>query len=496
MDAPGIFAALLSVISFDLFFVEPKLSFSVSDVQYLVTFAVMIVVSLIINNLAVGLRFQAQNARRREQQAISMSHLAQSLSAARKNEEIINQAIIWLTKHIASKALMAMPNADGKLTVVSESSIPSEFNWNVTQWVFDHKESAGLATHTLAANPMHYRALATSSQVLAVLALMPTDIDNFNQPEQQRTLDVAIAQITLALERVYYAKIAQNALIRVESERLRGSLLSALSHDIRTPITVLSGLAACLASQNLAPAEQKQLAIDIEQQANVIQRLVINILDYVALQSGGMKLNKQWVSLEEIIGSNIRQLEPYLQNRQVKIDVASAVDFIYTDELILARILNNLLTNAINYTPDNAAITIQATLTNQHTAQNLQNNNPVQNNKTVQSYQITVTDNGQGLPIGMEAQIFERFTRGDSESNTTGLGLGLALSRDLVKHLGGTLNASNIQPHGAQFVIVLPWQPLENLDIFDDKFTSSMTHTDESINANMTTNTAASLENS
>lgn len=452
----------------------------------------MIVVSLIINNLAVGLRFQAQNARRREQQAISMSHLAQSLSAARKNEEIINQAIIWLTKHIASKALIAMPNADGKLTVVSESSIPSEFNWNVTQWVFDHKESAGLATHTLAANPMQYRALATSSQVLAVLALMPTDIDNFNQPEQQRTLDVAIAQITLALERVYYAKVAQNALIKVESERLRGSLLSALSHDIRTPITVLSGLAACLASQNLAPAEQKQLAIDIEQQANVIQRLVINILDYVALQSGGMKLNKQWVSLEEIIGSNIRQLEPYLQNRQVKIDVASAVDFIYTDELILARILNNLLTNAINYTPDNAAITIEATLTNQHTAQNLQNH------KAVQSYQITVTDNGQGLPVGMEAQIFERFTRGDSESNTTGLGLGLALSRDLVQHLGGTLRASNIQPHGAQFVIVLPWQPLENLDIFDDKFTSNTTQIDESIDtnivANITTNTTTSSE--
>jgi len=259
---------------------------------------------------------------------------------------------------------------------------------------------------------------------------------------------------------------------------------------------VLSGLAACLASQNLAPAEQKQLAIDIEQQANVIQRLVINILDYVALQSGGMKLNKQWVSLEEIIGSNIRQLEPYLQNRQVKIDVASAVDFIYTDELILARILNNLLTNAINYTSDNATITIQATLTNQHNTQNLQNSKTMQNNKTLQSYQITVTDNGQGLPVGMEAHIFERFTRGDSESNTTGLGLGLALSRDLVQHLGGTLSASNIQPHGAQFVIVLPWQPLGNLDIFDDKFISSVTQKEKNTVANITTNIATSSENS
>ena len=149
-----------------------------------------------------------------------------------------------------------------------------------------------------------------------------------------------------------------------------------------------------------------------------------------------------------------------------------------------------LLTNAINYTSDNATITIQATLTNQHNTQNLQNN------KTVQSYQITVTDNGQGLPVGMEAQIFERFTRGGSESNTTGLGLGLALSRDLVQHLGGTLSASNIQPHGAQFVIVLPWQPLENLDIFDDKFTSNTTQIETSIDANITTNIASSSENS
>lgn len=149
-----------------------------------------------------------------------------------------------------------------------------------------------------------------------------------------------------------------------------------------------------------------------------------------------------------------------------------------------------LLTNAINYTSDNATITIQATFTNQHNTQNLQNN------KTVQSYQITVTDNGQGLPVGMEAHIFERFTRGDSESNTTGLGLGLALSRDLVQHLGGTLSASNIRPHGAQFVIVLPWQPLENLDIFDDKFTSNTTQIDESIDANITTNIATSSENS
>ena len=458
--APGILVAFLSVLSFDFFFVEPKLSFNVSDVQYLVTFAVMLIVSLIINNLAVGLRFQAQAARKREQQAISMSYLAQSLSAARKNNDIISQAVAWLTQHIASTAIIVMPDANNKLVVMTDCTIPAEFNWFVTRWVFDHNESAGLGTHTLTANTMHYRALSTSNQVLGVLALMPTDSESFNQPEQQRTLDVAIAQITLALERVYYAKVAQTALIKVESERLRGTLLSALSHDIRTPITVLSGLASSLSIQSLTVSEQKQLAIDIEQQANAIQRLVINILDYVSLQSGGMKLNKQWVSLEEIVGSNIRQLEHHLKERQIKIDIPHNIDFIYTDELILSRILNNLLTNAINYTPDDASICIKAMLDNN------------------QQYLITVTDTGEGLPVGMEARIFERFTRGSSEGTTTGLGLGLALSRDLVEHLGGTLIANNIQPHGAQFIITLSWQPLPEQGLLSDYFITSSPNID------------------
>lgn len=459
--APGIVAAFVSVLSFDLFFVEPKLSINVSDVQYLVTFAVMLVVSLIINNLAVGLRFQAQAARKREQQAISISHLAQSLSAARKNEQIVAEATSWLNQHIARQALIVLPDNNNKLNFVTNNHIPAEFNWVVTRWVFDNNESAGLGTHTLTANQMHYRPLAASNQMLGVLALMPADIEHFNQPEQQRSLDVAVAQISLALERVYYAKVAQTALIKVESERLRGSLLSALSHDIRTPITVLSGLASSLASQTLSASEQNQIASDIEQQANAIQRLVTNILDYVALQSGGMTLNQQWVSLEEIIGSNIRQLESQLQARHIAVDIPQSLEFIYTDELILSRIINNLLTNAINYTPDKASISIQATL------------------NSLQQYQITVTDSGDGIPKGMQEAIFERFTRGNAEGTTPGLGLGLALSRDLVEHLGGTLTAQNISPHGAQFIIRLPWRAFDEHELtlsedFDEPSLSSI----------------------
>ena len=435
---PGIFAVIVSVLSFDFFFVEPKFSFSVSDVQYLLTFGVLIVVSLLINNLAVGLRFQAQSARRRELQAKSISELSQGLSAARKTEQIADHATLWLLQHLASYALVVTPNNQGRLNLVSDTAVPSEFDWAVTQWVYDHNQLAGFGTNTLTANKMQYRPLAASGQVLGVIAVLPKDTSYFNQPEQQRFLDVAVAQIALALERIYLAKVAQEAVIQVKSEQLRGTLLSALSHDIRTPLAVLSTLAESLLQLTQTEQEQHQLALDIQQQSRAIGRLVVNILDYASLQSGGISVNKQWISLEELIGGILTQLEFALGTRDIIVDIPDALQFIYTDELLLARILNNLLTNAINYSPLGSPIHIQALSDSQN------------------HFKINVIDAGDGVPIEMQAKIFERFTRGNPESTVTGLGLGLALSRELVKSLGGTLSVTNVVPHGACFTIELP----------------------------------------
>ncbi len=435
---PGIFAVIVSVLSFDFFFVEPKFSFSVSDVQYLLTFGVLIVVSLLINNLAVGLRFQAQSARRRELQAKSISELSQGLSAARKTEQIADHATLWLLQHLASYALVVTPNNQGRLNLVSDTAVPSEFDWAVTQWVYDHNQLAGFGTNTLTANKMQYRPLAASGQVLGVIAVLPKDTSYFNQPEQQRFLDVAVAQIALALERIYLAKVAQEAVIQVKSEQLRGTLLSALSHDIRTPLAVLSTLAESLLQLTQTEQEQHQLALDIQQQSRAIGRLVVNILDYASLQSGGISVNKQWISLEELIGGILTQLEFALGTRDIIVDIPDALQFIYTDELLLARILNNLLTNAINYSPLGSPIHIQALSDSQN------------------HFKINVIDAGDGVAIEMQTKIFERFTRGNQESTVTGLGLGLALSRELVKSLGGTLSVTNVVPHGACFTIELP----------------------------------------
>lgn len=321
---------------------------------------------------------------------------------------------------------------------MSDTAVPSEFDWAVTQWVYDHNQLAGFGTNTLTANKMQYRPLAASEQVLGVIAVLPKDTSYFNQPEQQRFFDVAVAQIALALERIYLAKVAQEAVIQVKSEQLRGTLLSALSHDIRTPLAVLSTLAESLLQLTQTEQEQHQLALDIQQQSRAIGRLVVNILDYASLQSGGISVNKQWISLEELIGGILTQLEFALGTRDIIVDIPDALQFIYTDELLLARILNNLLTNAINYSPLGSPIHIQALSDSQN------------------HFKINVIDAGDGVPIEMQAKIFERFTRGNPESTVTGLGLGLALSRELVKSLGGTLSVTNVVPHGACFTIELP----------------------------------------
>lgn len=437
---PGIFAVIISILSFDFFFVEPKFSFSVSDVQYLLTFAVLIVVSLIINNLAVGLRFQAQSARRREQQAKSMSQLSQGLSAARKIQQVANHAAEWLLQHLGNNALILTPDNQGRLQLSSDNVVPSEFNRIVADWVYDHNQSAGLATHTLTANKMQYRPLTASEKVQGVLAILPKDLAYFNEPEQQRFLDLAVAQIALALERIYFAKLTQDAVVKFESEQLRGTLLSALSHDIRTPLAVLSTIAESLLqlTQKQSQPQQYQLALEIQQQSKAIQRLVVNILDYASLQSGGMAVNKQWISLEELIGGVLQQLEFALGNRKVIVHIPEMWQFIYTDELLLARILSNLLTNAINYSPKDTPIRIDVT------------------SSDANDFQINVTDAGGGVPADMQDKIFERFIRGNPESTVTGLGLGLALSRELVKNLGGTLSVRNVIPHGACFTLKLP----------------------------------------
>jgi len=236
---------------------------------------------------------------------------------------------------------------------------------------------------------------------------------------------------------VHYVEVAQEALISMESERLRNSLLSAISHDLRTPLTTIMGIASSLKEGEAENNEKDNLVDGLYEQTFRMNSLVTNLLDMARLQSGKVMLNKQWYVLDEIVGTALRAMQPQLKKHQVEVRLPNELPLLQFDAVLIERVLCNLLDNATKYAPADSLITISA-------------------QKHVDEVLVTVSDNGPGLPSGMETQVFDKFTRGEKESAKPGVGLGLSICQAIIQAHDGKIWASNHSPHGAMFVFSLP----------------------------------------
>ena len=434
----SVLASFLSVASFDFFFVPPRFSFSVSDSQYLFTFAIMLAVSLIISNLMANLRFQARIAHYRERRADALYTMTKALSGALMVEQIIEIS----TEHVApvfqAKVAILLPDSHEKVRPPvsggNEKSTLQQFDSDVAQWVYDNAQKAGLGTNTLPSNAVLYIPLQAPMRTRGVLAIAPNDEQQLFQPEQQQLLDTFASQIALALERVHYVDVAQDALINMEAERLRNSLLSAISHDLRTPLTAIVGLASTLDEQSdLSVEKRHELSHAIHEEALRMSGLVANLLDMARLQSGKIILNLQWQPLEEVVGSALRACSHSLINHHLETHIPKDLPLLSFDAVLIERVLCNLLENAAKY----GAGTIELSAV-----------------KHKDAVWVVVSDNGPGLPTGIN--IFEKFTRGDVEAASPGVGLGLAICEAIVGAHGGKIWGETLDQGGAQFTFSLP----------------------------------------
>lgn len=430
---PAVLAAFLSVGFYDYFFVPPRFSFAVSDVQYLLTFAVMLIVALIIGQLTANLRYQARVASHRESRLRSLYEMARDLSGVLLPEQIIDISHKFIESTFGVKIDILLADEHDKLQA-SKARLSVDFS--IAQWCFDHSEPAGFGTDTLPGSPILYLPLRAPMRTRGILAIEPATPRWLMIPEQRRQMDGFAALIATALERVHYIQVAQEAVVKIESERLRNSLLSALSHDLRTPLTSLVGLADSLARTGLN-ALQLDMAGSIRTQAFRISALANNLLDMARLQAGEVKLNRQWQPLEEVIGSAFKAREEQLASHRVQVFLPPDLPMLEFDAVLIERVLCNLLENAGKYTPPGSDIRIEA--------------------KTLdEKAQISVMDNGPGLPPGSEEAIFEKFTRGEKESKIPGVGLGLAICRAIVEAHKGRIWAENMPGGGARFTFTLP----------------------------------------
>jgi two-component system sensor histidine kinase KdpD len=435
---PAALAAVLSVLSFDFFFVPPRLTFEVSDVQYLLTFAVMLIVGLVTGHLTAGLRYQARVARYREERSRSLAEMARSLSSALVGEQVVDISDTFLESSFHAKAAILLPDQSDRLQPPPTGGATPAYDLAIAQWCYEKSEPAGAGTDTLPANAQLYLPLKAPMRVRGVLVVEPSNERLLLIPEQRQLLDTFAALVAIALERIHFVSVAQDTLLKMESERLRGSLLAALSHDLRTPLTALVGLAETL-SLDLAAAQSghAEKAGAIREQAMRTSRMVNNLLEMAKLQSGDVKPRKDWQSLEEIVGSALKALEPALTGHLVELDLPAELPLVKCDAVLVERVLVNLLENATKYTPPGTLIGVRALVTDAAMC-------------------VEVWDEGPGLPPGQEQAIFARFARGQRESTVPGVGLGLAICDAIVEAHGGRIWAENRKPHGARFMFTLP----------------------------------------
>ena len=439
---PSILASVLGVAVFDLMFVRPYYSFSVADSQYLVTLLAMLIISVVISNLMANVRSQAKVAGHRERRASVLYAISKDLASSQTEEDVVHIAIKHLYSEFSSPNVILFPDSLGRLIHPQTSHMHQSLlgaDLSVAQWVFDHNEMAGQGTNTLPGSEAIYFPICNEGNVLGVLALRPVNLRRVFLPEQQKLLETFLRQIGQALTRIRYAEQAKTTHLQIEAERLRNSLLSAISHDLRTPLATIVGSASALAEDDghLKPADKLELSRAIVDEAERMSNLVNNILDMAKLDSGILDLNKQWHPLEEIIGTVLTRLQKQLSGRPVKVKLPSGIPMVLVDAVMIEQVLINLLENAIRYTPTQTTLEINAEFSKGQV-------------------EISIADHGPGIPKGMEERLFEKFYQAHQEAPQSGVGLGLAICRAIVEVHGGRIFAHNRAEGGAVFTLVLP----------------------------------------
>jgi two-component system sensor histidine kinase KdpD len=439
---PSALTAVLNVAAFDFFFVPPRYSFAVSDVQYLVTFGAMVTIALVIATLTASVRQQTRVAGARERRTALLYAMSRELSLTRGTAAMAQAAVRHVAEVFQCRATVLLPDPGGQLRYPTEPALEVSFrgaDLAVAQWVADHGRRAGLGSDTLPAARGLYVPLGERERTVGVLALLPQNPRRVLLPEQSHLLETFASQVAVAIERANLAELAIQSSLAAERETLRNTLLSSISHDLRTPLAVMAGAGSALAQHGatLDEATRVQLARSIESNAREMSELVSNVLDLVRLESGQVSLRRDWQTLDDLVGSALTRYQERLAGHRVELRLPPDLPPVWVDGTLIVQLLANLFDNVAKYTPPGTRVSVSAVPLGDFV-------------------QVSVEDDGPGLPAGDPARLFDKFQRGSEEGTVVGVGLGLAIAQAIVRAHGGEIEAQRRDGGGARFVFTLP----------------------------------------
>ncbi len=439
--------AIGNMLAFDYFFVPPVFSFDVEDIRYLFTLGAMLIVALVIANLMVSIRRHREVADARERRTAVLYAMSRELTIATDAKSMAAVAVRHICAVFHSTAFVLMADAQGSLTLLSSDEDSSD------QQSASHRFDLPLAQEVIkrgerCIKDAIYLPLRGSRRIKGLIVVCPQPPDRALPAEQLILLDTFAAQLALSLQRARLAEAAEAARLSEKQALLRNTLLASISHDLRTPLTTIAGAGSLIAQPEYALNTDRRTTLGklIESKARDMTRLLTNVLDLVQIEFGARVLRSDWHTVDDLIALALRGSESRLAQLRVVINLAPDLPLIAVEPMLIVQILSNLLENAAKYTPPGTTITICAAAYGT-------------------SMMISVADNGPGFPPGDPERLFDKFHRGQSESNIVGVGLGLAICRAAANLHGGNIRALNNPGGGARFEISLPLNARNGMEI-------------------------------
>jgi len=443
---PSMLALALSVLAFDFFFVEPNLSFTVADTQFLITFAGLLVVGLVISNLAGTVRDQVEVIQKREQQTSALYGLSKRLTESMDIESVLKTIIEQLNLTFSREAVILLPEKDTlAVRAKTQDLVLDENEIAVAVWAFEHKQPAGRGTDTLPAARVRYQPLVTAHGVVGVLGAKPPATEKFISPEKRQLLESYGSLAALAIERAQLEEQAKQMQLTHVTEELQNALLNSISHDLRTPLSSITGafsglMEAETAKKGTVHFDKKNRLELIEtgmEESARLNRLVGNLLDMSRLEAGSLNLRMQPEDLQEVIGAALTRLAPLLSTREINMEIEPELPLIPMDASLIEQVFVNLLDNAMKFSKPDSPIEIRAYYTGGEVS-------------------ISVSNLGEGVPPEDLEKIFDKFYRVRRKEDIGGTGLGLSICKGFVEAHGGRIWAQNNPKGGAILTFTLP----------------------------------------
>lgn len=460
---PSIVASFLAMLCFDFFFVPPVMSFTVADIRHLLNFAIFLLVALVTGTLAAKLRSSADLAREGERRTSSLYSLSHKIAAETDLPRVLQMIVETVAGHVKAKAMVLMPGPPyNTLNVVADSSggkvqadrflfegeagrplagVPATDHKakSIAQWVFEHRQHAGQGTDVPAGAGKLFIPIYEGETSLAVLALQLNPGQLLTERER-RDLEAFTSLAALAITRMRLASAAEQAKWLAESEKLHRALLNAVSHDLRTPLSSITGAVTSLLGEGdrYDPKAREMLLDTIREGAQRMNRFIANLLDMARLESGILKPNKEWIEMSDVVGIAFKEIKDMLPERRLAVDVAPDLPLVHADFALIEQVLINLLENAVKYSPPDTMISVAI----------------VQEPARVR---VAVVDQAPPVPREDHDRLFDKFYRLKGSKHVAGTGLGLSICKGIIEAHGGRIWVESLESwRGNVFTFTLP----------------------------------------